>query len=234
MTCDIVIRSWLNDFEWLKYSLRSIQRFATGFRNVIVIVPNGQVPPTGVSEKVFYVHESGEGYMRQQVSKLYADAFTDAEFMAYLDSDTIWTHPVTPDDLIVDRRKVRWLYTPYSSLTGDESRTWVEPTGKVMKQSVGNEFMRRHPLVAPRWALESFRQWMWREHGMSLESYVMAQPNREFSEWNALGAYLWFHHHDKVHWMNTDDDMGTTFVWQGYSWGGLSDAIKADLERALS
>jgi hypothetical protein len=234
MTTDIVIRSWMNDFEWLRYCLRSIQRFATGFRRTVVIVPAGQVPPTGSAEDVHFVQEYGDGYMQQQVAKLHADAFTDAEFLCFLDSDTIFTRPVTPEDLIVDKRRVRWLYTPYSSLIGGDGQMWKEITAKILKQPMEFEFMRRHPLVAPRWALEGFRRWMWREHGTSLEKYIMGQPGHEFSEWNALGAWLWFHHHDCIAWQNTDEDMGTTFVHQSYSWGGLNEHIRADLERALA
>lgn len=233
MNCDIVIRSWVNDFEWLKYSLRSIQRFATGFRNVIVVTPNGQIPPTGAVETVFHVHERGDGYLEQQVTKLHADAFSDADYLAYLDSDTIWTRPVCPDDLIVNG-KVRWLYTPYVSIGRGNGQTWKEPTDKVMKRPVENEFMRRHGMVIPRWALEGFRNWMWRSHGMSLENYILTQPNRSFSEFNAIGAYMWFHHFDRVLWQNTDDDLGTPFVWQGYSWGGCTDEIRSKLELAIA
>lgn len=233
MTTDLLIRSWVNDFEWLTYSLRSIQRFATGFRNVIVVTPNGQIPPTGSVETVFHVHEHGEGYMAQQVTKLHADAYSDADYFAYLDSDVIFTRPVTPDDLI-ENGKVRWLYTPYASIDSGDGQTWKEPTAKVMMQPVPHEFMRRHPLVAPRWALEGFRHWMWKVHGMSLEHYILTQPGRSFSEWNALGAWLWFYHRDKVEWQNTDEDLGTTYVHQSFSWGGLNDTIRADLERALA
>lgn len=236
MTTDIFIRSYYRDYQWLHHCLKSIQRFATGFRRVIVVAPFESPDrgiPTGTTEELFRVHEVGEGYMEQQSTKLHADAFSDADFFCFMDSDTIFTRPVSPADLIVGDR-VRWLYTPYSSIDSGDGQTWKEPTAKVMQQPVPFEFMRRHPLVAPRWALEGFRHWMWKVHGMSLERYIMAQPDRQFSEWNALGAHLWFYHRDRVEWMNTDEDMGTTFVWQGFSWGGCTDAISADMERALA
>lgn len=234
MTTDIFIKSWPNDYEWLKLCLRSIQRFATGFRRVVVVVPNGHVPPTGTNELVYYVHEEGEGYLFQQNIKLHADAFTDAEFIWFMDSDTHFTRPICPEDLIVDQRKVRWLHTPYTSIDSGDGQTWKVPTGKFMMQPVQHEFMRRHPLVAPRWALQEFREWVWRIHGMSIERYIMSQPNREFSEFNALGAWLWHNRHDRVHWMNTNEDMGVTYVHQHYSWGGLNDDTRANIERALT
>lgn len=233
MTTDIIIKTYPGDFEWLTYCLRSIPRFATGFRKTIVMVPFGDIPPTGHLETTVNLREHGEPYLFQQNSKLHADAFTDADFLLFLDSDVILTRPVCPEDLTVDG-KVRWLYTPYSSIDSGDGQTWKEPTAKVMMQPVPNEFMRRHPLVVPRWALEGFRHWMWKVHGMSLEHYILTQPGRYFSEWNALGAWLWFYHRDKVAWQNTDEDLGTTYVHQSFSWGGLNDTIRADLERALA
>lgn len=234
MTTDIFVKTFPNDHEWLKYCLRSIQRFATGFRRVVVVASNGFPPPTGTNENVFYVHEPENGYLWQQVVKLHADCFSDAEFFVQLDSDTIFTRPVCPENFIVGNRRPRWLYTPYASLTGDESRTWQEPTSKVMSRPVEHEFMRRHPHCIPAWALREFRAWMWRIHGMSLESYITSQPGRQFSEYNAIGAWLWFYHRDKIEWQNTDENMGTTFVHQSHSWGGLSEPIRADLEAALA
>ncbi len=171
--------------------------------------------------------------MHQQVLKLHADAYSDADYFIFQDSDTIFTRPVSPDDLIVNG-KVKWLYTPYSSIDSGDGQTWKAPTSKVMCMPVEFEFMRRHCFVIPRWALEGFRHWMWKVHGMSLENYIHSQSMREFSEFNAIGAWLWFFHHDKVEWQNTDEELGEPYVHQGFSWGGLTDAIRADLERALA
>lgn len=237
MTTDLFIRTYYQDYQWLSHCLRSIQKFANGFRKVVVVAPNENPDrgiPIGTNEVLFRVHEAGEGYMEQQNTKLHADTFSDAEFFCFMDSDTIFTRLVCPDDLIVDNRRPRWLYTPYASIASGDGQTWKEPTAKIMKRPVEFEFMRRHPLVAPRWALQAFRDWMWRAHGMSLERYIMSQPYREFSEWNALGAYLWFFHHDRIEWQNTDVEVGHPFVWQGFSWGGLNEHIRADLERALA
>jgi len=233
MIVDLVIRSYDGDAEWLKYSLQSIQRFATGFRRIIVIVPHGHNPPTGAVEIVFKVAEIGEQYVQQQSDKMHADHFTDADAVVWNDSDTIFTRPICPDDLFVNGRPI-WLYTPYSSIPDGDGQTWKPVTEKFMGHSVEHEFMRRHPFCAPRWALQSIRSWCHKIHGMTLERYFMSQPNRQCSEFNFLGAYLWFYHHDKVHWQNTDEDLGTTYVHQSWSHGGLSDDIRRNMEAALA
>lgn len=234
MTTDLFIKTFPGDFEWLQYCLRSIQRFATGFRRVVVITSNGSAPPTGTNEIVYYVHEPENGYLYQQVVKLHADQFTDAEFVVLIDSDTIFTRPVCPEDFITDNRRPRWLFTPYASIDSGDGQTWKEPTAKIMMRPVAHEFMRRHPFCIPAWALREFRAWMWRIHGMSIESFIMGQMDREFSEFNAIGAWLWFYRHDQVEWVNTDEEMGTVHVHQHYSWGGLNDDIRKNLEAALA
>lgn len=233
MKVDLFIKTYPADHAWLIYCLRSIQRFTSGFRNIIVVSSQGHPAPIGSCEVGFEVQEHGDGYMNQQVVKLHADAYSDADFFVYQDSDTVFTRPITPEDLIANG-KPRWLYTPYSSIESGDGQTWKEPTSRVMVQPVEYEFMRRHCFCIPRWALDGFRQWMWKVHGMSLERYIQNQPLREFSEFNSIGAWLWFHHHDKVEWQNTDENLGQSYVLQKFSHGGLSDSIRAELEAALA
>ena len=59
------------------------------------------------------------------------------------------------------------------------------------------------------------------------------RSNFQFSEWNALGAWLWMHHRERIEWINTDVEIGIPFVHQSYSWGGLSPEIMANMEAAL-
>lgn len=232
MTVDIFIKSYPPDYPWLSYCLQSIQRFATGFRRVIVVTSEIQ-PPTGTAEEVHYVIEFGDKYLHQQLVKMHADCFTDAEFIAYLDSDTIFTRPVTPDDLIADCRRPIKYFTPYTSLE-EKDRVWQKPTSSVLKEEVTNEFMRRHPFVVPRKLLQEFRTFFWRKHGMSIGEYIRGVNGREFSEFNALGAFLFKYHNDKIHWINTDERLDPAFVHQSWSWSGLTPEIRADLERALA
>lgn len=232
MTCDIFIRSYDGDNEWLKYCLRSIQRFARGFRKVVVVVPHGHNPPVGTAETVFHVAEIGDQYMQQQSDKLHADHFTDAEFILYQDSDTIFTQPVTPATFIVENRRPVWLYTPYADLGNDESQLWKEVTAKVVRRPVEKEFMRRHPFCVSRTMLREFRAWVHRAHGTSVERYVMSQPEHNFSEFNALGAWLWFFMQTELEWKRPEDF--PTYVHQSYSYGGINPDLRNHLEAALA
>jgi len=73
---------------------------------------------------------------------------------------------------------------------------------------------------------------------MELKDYIMSQPYREFSEFNCLGFYLYEYHRDKFEWFDTskhpESEWPTLTVDQCWSWGGLTDEIKAKWENILS
>lgn len=232
MTVDWFYKTYPADFPWMVFSLRSLQKFATGFRKIVVVCSEQQ-PPTGTAEQVYMAHESGDPYMTQQLIKMHADCFTDAEFIAYMDSDTILTTNVTPDSFIVHCRRPIAYFTPYASL-GEKDRIWQKPTSDFLGEQVTNEFMRRHPFVIPRKLLSEFRAFCWQQHGHSIESYVRGLGTRDFSEFNAIGAYLFKYHHDKMEWRNTDEQMGESFVMQSWSYGGITPEIRATMEGILA
>lgn len=247
--CDIFIKTYPPDAPWLKYCLRSIDKFASGFRQVHVVTPeNKEGEWTHASG--LRVHEAPEhgddGYLSQQVFKLYADTFTDADYILFTDSDTVFTKPITPSTYMRDG-KIVWMMTPYAYLQkgmdGTENPNvaegvlqWQIVTEKFLAQPVEHEFMRRMPFLVPRWLLSEMREFCQRTHGISLSDYVMASGR--YSEFNCLGAYAYAFHRDKFYWINTEESPESEWpeltVKQKFSWGGLTPAIEAEFERILS
>lgn len=182
MIVDCLIKSYASDYPWLQYCLRSIQKFATDFRTIHLIVPDTRKWWDG-SYIINHLHvteaeEYGrDGYLSQQVFKLYADTFSDAEFILFMDSDTVFVRPVTPETFFVND-KIAWLYTPYSKI----KTPWQPITEKFLGQPIEFEFMRRHPTIVPRWLLIALREFCQTTHGTPLSEYVMAQSHRAFSE----------------------------------------------------
>lgn len=247
MTCSIFIKSYAADVRWLAYCLRSVQKFCTGFREIILVFPEHEKEALRelnlTAEKVCFCKEPpGEGYLAQQVVKLKADHYTDSDFITYLDSDCMVIHPMSPEDLIVGyvvgyARPVI-LYTPYTSLVkqdGTPDTPWQEITSKALGMRVRYEFMRRHPMTAPRQLLQSFRLYIKKTHGVTVETYVMSQPNREFSEFNALWAYAYYREPEVCHFVNTETGaLPPLFVRQWWSWSGLTDAERQEMEKILA
>lgn len=233
-TVDIFIKTREHDFPWLEWCLKSISRYATaqnGFGKVIILSetkPQGkftEFDELGGSNGFSWnlAPDKDPGYLWQQVCKLRADQFTDASFILFDDSDTIFTRPITPDDFIRNGKPI-WQYTPLDQARSDQ-QIWVPVMEKFLGRRPQHEFMRRHPFIVPRWAFEEFRTFCKYRHGCNLEDYIMGQavPGSPtalvFSEWNCLGFFLWEYHRDKVEWI-LDADAGPACVYQGFTHGG--------------
>lgn len=236
MSTAIFIRSYAPDFQWLSYSLRSIQKFATGFCDILIAVPQQDVPKLShlTVEKVVGVHDGQPGYLCQQNDKLHADMHTRADLVVNLDSDTLFTRPVTPATFMRNGKPL-WLITPWHTFLGDEKKAWFHVLAKALQECPPFEFMRKNTITIPRWAYGAFREHMQKLHGITLTEYIMSQPAREFSEFNTIGFYLWLYHRDKIHWHDTSiDGVPESVEHQRWSWSGLTPEIRAEIERELA
>lgn len=230
---DIFLRSYSKDFPWLHHALRSIQKFATGFRDVVIAIPDTDDLPGLTVEKVVKVKDVMPGYMQQQSTKMYADTFSDADAFLFMDSDCILVEPVTPGTFMTDGQ-VNWLHTPWDKVGPDAQRAWGEPMRKCLGVEPTQELMRRHPQLIPAWALQEFRGFVAEKHGVSLEHYIKSQPLGAFSEFNCCGHYLWLHHHEKINWINTEDFLPPMVLKQWWSHGGITPEIQAEIEQLLA
>jgi hypothetical protein len=44
MQTDIFIRTYGKDLEWLKYCLRSVAKYCSGFRQIVIVIPKKDFP----------------------------------------------------------------------------------------------------------------------------------------------------------------------------------------------
>jgi hypothetical protein len=202
-SCDIVVRSYYRDFRWLRYCLASIERYCTGFRGVVVVIPKSSLAKwrwLGLSaDRVVCCPEYRDDYLGQQVTKLHADVYSDADYICHVDSDCVFRRPTTPGDL-ADADRPYVLMEPYARL--DPHVPWRALTELFLGEEVGHEFMRRPPYTFPRWIYPALRKRCKARHSMSIEEYVLSRPPRGFSEFNTLGAYAYRYHHDAFAWID--------------------------------
>jgi hypothetical protein len=237
VTCDIFIRSYAKDFEWLGYCLESIVRFWSGFRAVVVVVPESSRPllrrlrlPSGAADLRF-CPDYRDDYLGQQATKLSADAYTDADLICHVDSDCVFTRPTTTADFLVAGRP-RIQIHPLSLL--DRHYPWREPTRGFLGWEVDFDFMRHPPFVYPRWIYGELRSHSQRVHGIDLEAYVMSRPPRGFSEFNVLGAFAYQRHRDLFAWVDTSREPAVPPHCRWYwSWGGLDAVLRREIETLL-
>jgi len=242
MTTDLFLRSYAGDLAWVPYALRSLDRFVTGIRDIVIVVPANdyeKFKSLNLTREILCSSrfETRDGYMDQMHDKLLAPVYTDADTILFWDSDVIAVRPFSPTDLIIDG-KPRWLITPYSKLVnadGTPAVPWRPITEKALGRRVEYEGMRAHPLMARAEALLAFRQFMENKHGMPLGDYIAWQPSRQFSEWNALGMWAYYYAPDHFSFWNTEEKgVPEPFVRQGWSWGGVTEDERRQMEEILS
>ncbi len=236
MSCDIYIRSYYKDFRWLSFCLRSIENYCTGFRKVMIVVPQAsrermdRVPDGGAEIRT--CPDFRDDYLGQQVSKLFADEYTDAEFICHVDSDCIFHQPCSPEHLFADHRPEIWM-TPYAEFRWPGP--WQRSTERFLGCSVEYNFMRRQPQLYPRWLYGALRDHALGLHGLPLDRYVTAQGPRGFSEFNALGAYAFLHHKDQFSWRQTHpEDSPNNMCTSYWSWGGTDQLAKCGAPPAVA
>jgi hypothetical protein len=236
LVCDIVIRSYWKDLEWLSFCLAAITKYCHGFRSVVVILPRSTRPwlrrfALPGDMRVEWCRDYRDDYLGQQATKLLSDTFTDAEYICHVDSDCIFFRPTSPYDLM-DNGKPR-IMKRRCELLG-RHWPWRRPTERFLGWPVTDDFMEHPPFLFPSWIYAEIRAHALLTHGVDLESYIEAQPARGFSEFNVLGAYAWERHRERFAWLDTSVNMPVAPRCRWYwSWGGIDQLIRAEIEKTL-
>jgi hypothetical protein len=237
ISVDIFIRSYYKDLRWLGWCLKSIEKYAYGFRRTILVMPSSSEPRllwSGLGKEVttYLCNDFHDDYLGQQVTKMHADRYTDADFICHVDSDCLFRRPVTPEDLISNGRAVL-LAAAYNILK--EEMGWRRLSELFMGREVEFDFMRRQPFVYPRWLYSELREYTLRTHEMTLSDYIVSRPRRGFSEYNAMGSYAYYHRREDFVWVYNDcarrDESLCRWFW---SWNGISAEDQREINAILA
>jgi hypothetical protein len=221
MTTDILIVSCAKHFDWLRYSLISCKRFATGFRQVKVLIPSEDLPAlspilseistiAGIDVRVqVYDDWPGKGFLRHEHVIMCSDQFTDADFVCHIDSDCLFTEPVTPEDYFVDGKPIlvhasfHWLVNFQQANLG----MWQVAVEKAVGWQPSEETMRRHPAVHPRKTYQKARECIEAHTRMSCGDFIKSCENsfpQTFAEFPTLGAVAWKFFQGDYHWLDQE------------------------------
>lgn len=221
MKVSILIISYTKHFPWLKKCLKSIEKYASGFHEVCVCVPNEDLTemaqigagyhgavPLRVSP---YLDWPEKGMLKHFDVIFHADQFCpEADYICHQDSDTIWIAPVTPDDYIIDGKPVL-MYASYQWLGKIEPTIllWQDGAYRALGWMPQEEAMRRLPLVYTRDTYLLTRQCVERNVGRLISDYVKDQRNefpQTVNEFPTLGAYAWRFMSQRYVWINQETE----------------------------
>ncbi|MGW3199158.1 hypothetical protein ACWDBD_32250 [Streptomyces sp. NPDC001118] len=170
-----------------------------------------------------------DDYLGQQVSKVHADHFTAAELICHVDSDVVFTRPVSPADLLDGGRP--WIVRrPVAGL--GRHRPWLAPTEAFLGHAPAYDFMQQPPFTYPRWLYEEVRALCLGRHGIPLDRYVVSRSPRGFSEFNVLGAHAFAAHRTSFAWYDADSGPVPQLCTWYWSRGGIDARLRRELESA--
>jgi hypothetical protein len=204
MTAEILIVTYARDFRYLPYCLRSIVKFAEGFRAVRLLVPHEDVEgalaivkqtdaedfPTQV---VGYSERPGKGMLWHMRQIMYADEWSSADIIGHLDADCVFDSPVSPEaDWLTPEGKIILRYEPFSSICKrhDAMSRWQDCTQKILPFQVKHETMRAHPEVYHRTTYQLARSLVERKTNIRIDEYILSCENafpQTFCEHVTLG-----------------------------------------------
>jgi len=231
MRTDIFIKSYSKDFKWLNYCLQSIKKFIKGYESIIIIIPENERPLFNREVKTIgktFVHaikEEFSGYYWQQWIKLNAHAYSDADFIFYVDSDNIYNTPFNCH--FTHEYKPEILMTKYERLQDSNAKMWQHATEKVLNAPVTHEFMRRFPFIYRTDSLQALNR-----HLPDIKSVI--SKCKTFSEFNLLGAFCHLFESDKYIFTDTDNwTYVEPILKQYWSYGGITPEIEAEIKKVI-
>jgi len=133
-----------------------------------------------------------KGMLHHMLQIMRADEWCpDADFIAHMDADCIFTEPVTPEDYIQDGKPIL-RYEYFSKINQRHSGVgrWQECCQKCLPFPVLHEAMRCHPEVYHRGLYARARDLIAATVHKSCDDYVHEQQNafpQTFCEFNTLG-----------------------------------------------
>lgn len=205
MTTQIFIVTFAPDFQYLKFCLRSLVKFAQGFNGVRILVPTqdrtaleslvAEVPGTAGLPVICLTGDEwpGQGMLWHMMQILLTDQWCPyADFVLHLDADCVFTEPVTPDYYIKAGDKPILFYESFASLgvKHTEVLRWQEVTRNCLPFDPPYETMRQHPEIYHRTLYEQTRKRIQEKTGESVETYLRKQRNeypQTFCEFVTLG-----------------------------------------------
>lgn len=249
MTVDIFIKTCPKDYPWLMWCLRSIDRWTTGFRSIVVVAdqPLAAVAVAAQRLVVYWCYAPppsladigghpgtfphGVGYAWQQGIKLLWTRFTDADAVAIFDSDFVLRRPLSPEMFLHRGRPALW------------HRPWSEAGNGIIHKPAADhfihgdspfDFMPGPCLYATREATEGLQDYMRLIWHQTPTEYMLDPRHPPPSEYNLFGAYLHEKSLDRAH--HGYDFIRPIADWpirQFWSWGGITASLLSDLEAAV-
>lgn len=206
MKTTLLIITHAKDFRYLKYCVRSINKFCRGYEEVVILFPDtdwaeftAQIGPEIMGQEVVKYRPVGfsqwldKGMLHHEWQVCNADFWCPhADYVAHFDSDCIFTGPVSPQTFMLDDKPIL-RYELFESIGKRHPGVlrWKGAAESCLPFPVPWECMRGHPEVYHLGLYQRTRELMEMKLGENPEEWVKRQRNEHpqtFAEFPTLGA----------------------------------------------
>jgi hypothetical protein len=206
MNCALFYCTFARDLEYLKYSLRSVEKFSSGFSEVVILVPDRDLPElkklvselsgtSGIPIRCIGGDEwgDGKGMLWHECQIIRADQHCpDSDIIFHFDPDCIFTEPVTPKNWFWSNKPML-LYEAYDTLCArqENHRRWQEAAERCLPFRCPNETMRAFPIAYDRELYAATRKLIAQTTGEPVDDYIRSCQGffpHGFAEFPTLGA----------------------------------------------
>ncbi|CAM9111525.1 unnamed protein product [Hapterophycus canaliculatus] len=248
----VMYRTFVGDADLFNLSLTTVlERFSSALEIVVVVLEaevelfEGIVNPFRASAK-FPLRIIGEpdlmdGHVQQKYSKLRGDLYTQGDYILHLDSDVVLFEDLTYDHMFHLGKPV----LPYRRYRIEDSQgmltsmCWQRGTSFAVEEEVVREFSVFNTHVYPREMYSAARNFIEEHHGLPfgdfmstrrgfcpgteiVSKWTLAERDLLFSDFNYMGAFLWYHMRDAVYWLAADPYDAQLYDWRPdlikYAW----------------
>lgn len=205
MNASIFIVTYSKDFNWLVFCLRSIEKFASGFSEVRILVPDEDLIALrylvsklhGESGIPIYCVSGnewpGKGFLWHACQIFRADQWCEkADYVFHFDPDCIFSANVTPATFMVEDKPIL-RYEAFSTIGVRHPGVllWKKAAEDCLPWEVDKEFMRGHPEVFHRGLYKAAREIISTCVGKPIDDYLKSCRNefpQSAAEFPTLGA----------------------------------------------
>lgn len=245
--------TFARDLEWMKYSLDSFKKYATGFAGIVIVVPTWDVEKFLPLERYGtkdcpvliknFLEYPGKGFVHHLAMKCYADVFCpEATYILHMDPDCLWCSRVTPRDYFDNGLPVMVIEHYDAVKTYHEGRyNWKKVTEEALKFDCPFETMCRHPSIYHSDTYRKLRDYMEKTHITPFYDFVIKQKNsfpQGFGEFNTLGSFALKMQGDEYFFIDRGNKGAAgdpePKVWQGWSYTGVhSEKNRNEIQKIL-
>jgi hypothetical protein len=255
MKTGILCSTFRGDADFWRYAHKAYRKFAHGFAGLVLVVP-----PQDEAffewyraydlNVIYYPEDPKKGMLNHCVVISSADLFVpqDWDLVLILDSDCLFTAPVTPEDYMQDGKPVIWRERFADFKDSYPVRyNWKYCVQNALGINPEWETMVRHPMAHYHWLFKEFREAVSKHTGKEFSEYVLSGRNEfpdSFMAHDNLGAFALDRHPAKYHWIDAHLSPLLPCGWYEpypgdklrffWSRGGMTKTVREEMEKILA